>query len=372
MAMKTKPIMSLIAVLFSLWVGTSFAAGRGTPGAVYAMTNDADGNEIIIFDRKANGKLTEVGTIATGGDGSGPGPENNGLDPLGSQGSLVLSQNHRWLLAVNAGSDEISVFKVLRQGLSLVDVVGSGGDFPVSITIYHDLVYVLNNANNASTPPNITAFTLSFRGELTPVAGSTRSLGSGDFAQVGFDPQGNNLIVTDKEDREILVFSLESDGTPSAAPVTTQSSGLVPFGFIFDRRGHLLVSEASGAASSYRILPDNTLQVISASLGNGQVATCWIAGNNRGDIFTSNTGSGTVSAYKLLAGNGSLLLRDATAGAASTPIDMAITVDGRFLYALDPGAGSVHVFRIDRDGGLTDVEIAGAGLSIFANGIAAR
>jgi 6-phosphogluconolactonase len=367
MAMKTKAIMSLIAVLFGLWAGTSFAGGSGTPGAVYAMTNDADGNEIVIFDRKANGKLTEVGTIATGGDGSGPGPENNGLDPLGSQGSLVLSQNHRWLLAVNAGSDEISVFKVLRQGLSLVDVVNSGGDFPVSVTIYHNLVYVLN-----ALTPNITAFTLSFRGELTPLADSTRSLGSGDFAQVGFDPQGNNLIVTDKEDREILVFSLESDGTPSAAPVTSQSSGLVPFGFIFDRRGHLLVSEASGAASSYRILPDDTLQVLSASVGNGQVATCWIAGNNSGDIFTSNTGSGTVSAYKLLAGNGRLLLRDATAGAASTPIDMAITADGRFLYALDPGAGAVHVFRIDRDGGLTDVEIAGAGLSIFANGIAAR
>jgi 6-phosphogluconolactonase (cycloisomerase 2 family) len=366
MAMKTKAILSLIAVLFCLWVGTSFAADRDTPGAVYAMTNAAGGNEIIIFDRKANGELTEVGTIATDGDGSG-----GGLDPLGSQGSLVLSQDHRWLLAVNAGSDEISVFKVLPEGLSLVDVVGSGGDFPVSVTIYHDLVYVLN----ASTP-NITAFTLSFAGELTPVANSTRSLGSGAFAQVGFDPQGNNLVVTDKGEREILVFSLESDGTPSAAPVTTASSGVAPFGFIFDRRGHLLVSEAgSGAASSYRILPDDTLEVISASVPNGEAATCWIAGNKRGDIFTSNTASGSVSAYKLLAGNGRLLLRDPTASVApSSPIDIAITADGRFLYALDPGAGSVHMFRIDRDGGLTDLDAITpvAGLSIFANGIAAR
>ncbi len=364
--MKTKPIMSVIALLLSLWVGTSLAAGRDTPGAVYAMTNAADGNEVIIFDRKANGDLTEVGPIATGGLGSG-----GGLDPLGSQGSLVLSEDHRWLLAVNAGSDEISVFKVLPAGLLLVDVVGSGGDFPVSITIYHDLVYVLN----ASTP-NITAFTLSFAGELTPLAGSTRSLGSGAFAQVGFDPQGNNLVVTDKEDHEILVFSLESDGTPSTTPVTTQSSGLVPFGFIFDRRGHLLVSEAgSGAASSYRILPDDTLDLITPSEPNNQTATCWIAGNKRGDVFTSNTASSTVSAYKLLAGNGRLLLRDEAAyeAAGSRPIDMAITADGRFLYALDPGNGTVHMFRIDRDGGLTDLgAIAGEGLSIFANGIAAR
>jgi 6-phosphogluconolactonase len=363
MAMKTKPIMSLIAVLFGLWVGTSFAAGRGTPGAVYAMTNDAYGNEIVIFDRKANGKLAEVGTIATGGDGSG-----GGLDPLGSQGSLVLSEDHRWLLAVNAGSDQISVFKVFPEGLSLVDVVGSGGDFPVSVTIYHDLVYVLN-----ALTPNITAFTLSFTGELTPIADSIRLLGEGAFAQIGFDPQGNNLVVTDKGEHEILVFSLESDGT-STAPVTTPSSGLAPFGFIFDRRGHLLVSEAgSGAASSYRILLDDTLELLSASVPNGQAATCWIAGNKSGDIFTSNTASGNVSAYKLLAGNGRLLLRDAIAGTAFSPIDMAITADGRFLYALDPGNGAVHMFRIDRDGGLTDLgAIAAVGLDIFANGIAAR
>jgi 6-phosphogluconolactonase (cycloisomerase 2 family) len=56
---------------------------------------------------------------------------------------------------------------------------------------------------------------------------------------------------------------------------------------------------------------------------------------------------------------------------------MAITTDGRFLYALDPdidpGNGTVHMFRIDRDGGLTDLgAIGGEGLSIFANGIAAR
>jgi 6-phosphogluconolactonase len=368
MTMKTKPIMSVIALLLSLWVGTSFAAGRGTPGAVYAMTNADDGNEIVIFNRKANGLLTLVGNIATGGNGSG-----GGLDPLGSQGSLVLSEDHRWLLAVNAGSNQLSVFKVLPEGPSLVHVVSSGGEFPVSVTIYHDLVYVLN-----ALTPNITAFTLSFAGELTPVADSTRSLGSGAFAQVGFDPQGNNLVVTDKGEDQILVFSLESDGTPSAGPVTTTSNGVAPFGFIFDKRGHLLVSEAgSGAASSYRIRPDGTLEVISTSVGNGGIATCWIAGNKRGDIFTSNTGSHTVSAYKLLAGNGRLRLREATAGVASRPIDMAITANGRFLYALDPdedpGNGTVHMFQIDRDGGLTDLgAIAGEGLSIFANGIAAR
>ncbi|MGE5893911.1 MAG: lactonase family protein [bacterium] len=361
--MNKKIFISILTAIVLMISGVSVFASQDV-GAVYAMTNAADGNEIIIFDRNAQGMLTEIGSVPTGGDGSG-----GGLDPLGSQSSLVLSQDKRWLLAVNAGSNEISVFKVLPEGLSLDDVIGSGGDFPVSAAMYHNLVYVLNTGSS----PNITGFTLSHAGELTPITNSTRSLGSGAFAQVGFDPQGGNLVVTDRGEHEILVFSLEKDGTPGAAPVTTPSSGLGPFGFIFDERGHLLVAEAgSGAVSSYSILPDGTLQVISPSVANGQAATCWISGNKRGDVFTSNTGSGTISAYKLTAGNGKLVLRDPTAGSANRPIDQAVTVNGRFLYASDPGNGTVHMFRIKRGGGLTDLGAIAAGLSIFANGIAAR
>ena len=136
-----------------------------------------------------------------------------------------------------------------------------------------------------------------------PLDDSTRSLGSGAFAQVGFDPQGEMLVVTDRGENEILVYQVDRRGLPSMNAAVSMSNGLVPFGFTFDRRGHLLVSEAgSGAASSYRILPDGTLSVISPSVANGQAATCWIMANRRGDVFTANTASGTVSAYQLMAG----------------------------------------------------------------------
>ena len=336
---------------------------KNAVGAVYTMTNDTGGNEVVIFNRDDDGLLTKAGSISTQGTGSG-----GGLDPLGSQGSLVLSEDHRWLLAVNAGSNDISVFQVLPKGLKLVDKANSGGVFPVSLTIFHDLVYVLN-----AKSPNINGFYLSHRGELTPITNSTRSLVGGGFAQVGFDPEGETLVVTDKADSKILVYSVDHDGLPGMNPVTSPSNGITPFGFIFDQWGHLVVVEVTtDAVSSYNVLDNGTLQVISPSVVNGQTAACWIAGNEFGYIFTANPGSSTISAYKIDDRNGKLTLLNGTAGGGNKPLDLAITRNGRFLYALDPANGAIDTFQIESNGSLTNLGTAPGGLSMFAQGVAAR
>ena len=358
--MRNKNTVKLGVVLLFLFLLSLSAIAADTPGAVYTMTNAPDGNEIVVFDRDAKGMLTEIGLIPTGGSGSG-----GGLDPLGSQGSLILSQN--WLLAVNAGSDEISVFRIMPDGLRLTDKVGSEGDFPVSLTIFHDLVYVLNGIS-----ANITGFSLSHQGKLTPMPGSTRSLGSGAFAQVGFDPRGEMLVVTDRGDNEILVYTVGEDGLPGPAPVTSPSNGLGPFGFVFTEQGHLVVSEAgSGSVSSYAILPDGNLQVITPSEANDQLATCWIERNQR-YAFTANTGTSTISAYAVKAGKGNVVLREAVAGHGSSNIDLAITINGLSLCVLNAGDGAVGLFRISSKGTLVDLGVIDAGLSIFAQGVVAR
>jgi 6-phosphogluconolactonase len=358
-------VISTVAAFAKSWDGKDIDRDdRDLAGAVYTMTNATTDNEIVIFNRDDEGFLTKAGSISTGGTGSG-----GGLDPLGSQGSLVLSADHRWLFAVNAGSNEISVFRVLPSGLKLVGKVDSGGIFPVSLTVFHNLVYVLN----AGTSPNITGFYLSHRGQLIPLDDSTRLLGSGGFAQVGFDPEGEMLVITDKTNNGIFVYSVGHGGLPVMNPVISPSNGLVPFGIIFDEWGHLLVAEAgSGAVSSYNILHNGTLKVISPSVANGQAATCWIRANERGNVFTANTGSQNIASYKLTARNGKLALRNATAGFGNRPIDLAITVNGEFLYALDPANGGIDMFQIEPNGSLTDLGTIAGELSIFAQGIAAR
>ena len=189
---------------------------------------------------------------------------------------------------------------------------------------------------------------------------------------MGFDPQGERLVVTDKPGNRILAFSVRRDGTPGMTPAISSSNGLTPFAFVFDEGGHLLVSEAgSGAVSTYKILANGAPQVISPSVANGQTATCWIAAAER-NVFRANPGSKTNSAYALRIGSGEVGLRRAVAGVADNPLDSGITGDARFLYALAPRNGGVHTLRIKRNGSLTDLGVVAAGLSILAQGLAAR
>lgn len=364
--MKLRSLFTALVLVVFTFIGTAFGSNsQDIVGAVYTMTNAADGNQVVVFDRNADGLLTLGGAISTGGLGSGPGPARGGLDSLESQNSLVLTKDKRWLLAVNAGSNEISVFRVKHNGLELAEKADSGGEFPVSIAVFQNLVYVLNAGSH-----NISGFSLGQEGQLIPLADSTRDLGTGGFAQVGFDPLGNNLVVTDRDENEILVFLVDRHGLAAMVPVTSPSIGVAPFAFIFDQQGHLLVAEAgSGAVSSYEIGDDGSLQVISPSVKNDQAATCWIARDHKGSVFTANTGSGTISVYEGIF-NGQLELLDEKAGVGVTPLDIGVSVNGRFLYALDPVAETIDMFEIEADGSLINLGTIADGLSIFAQGIA--
>jgi 6-phosphogluconolactonase (cycloisomerase 2 family) len=294
------------------------------------------------------------------------------VDPLGSQGSLVLSRDGRWLLAVNAGSDEISAFRVTPDGVMLTDTVSSGGVFPSSLALDGNLLYVLNAGTNGGSP-NIAGFRLSHGGELMPIAGATRALGAGAYSQVGFDPLGRVLVITQRDTNRIHVFPVDKDGVPGSTATTSPSVGNAPFGFDFDRRGHLLVSEAgTGSVTSYEIEADGTLRVISPMVVNGQAATCWLVGDGSRFAYTANTASSTLSAYGVHNGSGRLSLIEAVAGTGDLPIDLATSVDGRFLYAVNAGPGTVGAFRMNPDGSLTDLGTTGGLPAIHAQGIAAR
>jgi 6-phosphogluconolactonase len=323
------------------------AAPENPAGTLYTLSNAASGNEVLVYDRAADGSLSFQRSYATGGFGSGAG--------LGSQSSVILSKNNQWLFAVNAGSNEISVFAVNAKGLELVDIVNSGGNLPVSVTTYKDWLYVLNAGGSG----NISGFSIGQDGSLTSLADSTQPVSNGGvgaapgLAQISFSSDGSTLVVTEKTTNLIDTYQVE-DGLASA-PVTHPSSGAVPFGFAFDRHGHAIVSEASGAVSSYEI-DRNGFNVISPSVGTTQVAACWIAISKNGKFaYTTNAGSGSVSNFQIGA-DGSLTLLNPTAaqtGVGSSPIDMAFSVNGQYLYVLAGGAHTINIFRMASDGDLT-------------------
>jgi 6-phosphogluconolactonase len=349
--------------ILAVAAGPAAAAGRKV---VYTSTNAAAGNAVLAFARAGDGSLRPAGSFATGANGTGSG--------LGNQGAIASSRGGRFLYVVNAGSDSISTFVVHPRRLVLVGSIASGGDQPISLTTHGNLLYVLNAGSGT-----IAGFSGARQGNLSPLSRSEAPIAGSGPAEIRFSPDGNVLAVTDKNSNTIDTFALGRNGRPGPA-VSHPSIGEEPFGFGFDKRGHLIVSEAFGGAvgasavSSYSVSPSGALGVISPSVADHQTAACWIAISPNGRVaYTSNTGSGSISSYQV-GQDGSLQLLDQVAadtGAASAPADLAESRSGRFLSALLPGADSVASYRVGAGGSLQLVDQVG-GVPGSATGLAAR
>jgi 6-phosphogluconolactonase len=343
------------------------AGSSGTAGAVYTSTNSPAGNAVVIFSREANGTLAPAGIVPTGGLGTGAG--------LGSQGAVVHSENQRWLFVVNAGSNDVSVFAINGSGLSLAGRTPSGGIRPVSVTVYKDLVYVLNAGSDS-----ITGFRLSPDGTLTELVGSTRPLSGTDTgaAQVQFTPDGRVLVVTERATNLIDTFAVGPDGMASG-PQVWPSAGTVPFGFAITKDNVVVVSEAGArATSSYRVAPDGTLTSVSPSVGAQPqlLAACWVVATKNGKFaYTANAGSAAISGFSI-DHDGSLTLLDAdgitgATGPGSGPIDMALSHNSQFLYVLSNRNMTIVAFGVNPDGSLTPLGSMTDGLMAGAVGLAA-
>jgi 6-phosphogluconolactonase (cycloisomerase 2 family) len=337
------------------------------PGAVYVLTNQQP-NSVLVYARAVDGSLTPSGSFLTGGMGAG-----TGADPLGSQGSLVLGQHHQLLFAVNAGSNDLSVFRVNGLNLELIDREPSGGTMPVSVAVHGGLLYVLN----AGGTPNIQGFLVNPCGQLEQLAGSAQSLAGGagsSPAQVSFSPNGDVLMVTEKNTNQIDTWAVDDDGFAHDQTVT-QSSGATPFGFAFAHRDFAIVSEAGpSAVSSYDVDVDAQARLITGTLTDGGKANCWVVvTKNQHYAFTTNTGTGTISSY-LISPDGVLALLNAVAantGTGTAPIDMALSNNSHFLYVREATKGMVDGFRVESDGSLTPLNSA-PGVPAGAQGVAAR
>jgi len=344
-------------------LAASAVAGANAPGAVYALTNQAAGNAVAVFARAADGTLVPAGAVATGGTGTGSG--------LGSQGALALSDDGGWLFTVNAGSNDVSVFRVgpPPAGLSLASRTPSGGTQPISLTVRGNLLYVLN----AGGEGNIAGFVVGSDGRLGAIAGSARPLSGPAVgpAQVSFSPDGRSLVVTEKATNLLDIYAVGADGVTSG-PTSVASAGGTPFGFAFGHRDNLFVSEAAGSASSYILGSGGEVVPVSGAVVTHQGAPCWLVATKDGRfIYTANAQGGSISGF-VVETDGSIGLLDAdgaTALVGRGATDMAVSVNSRYLYQLV--GGIVLAFRIQADGHLAPVGTVG-GLPAGTVGLAAR
>jgi 6-phosphogluconolactonase (cycloisomerase 2 family) len=302
-----------------------------------------------------------------------------------------------------------------------------------------DLLYVLNaggpeiaicnNQPASANTPNITGFTVDKLGRMRPIPNSTQSIDPGpasasggescsaasaagfsgltgapaaDFqcglnppsfprspAQVRFTPGGHQLVVTVKGTSTIYVFHVNEDGIAEDPEITQATLPALPsfFGFTFDHRGNMLVTElfgsatsipkgGAGALSSFHVDRDGDLHAISSHVDDGGTAACWIALEPLTGRFAyvANNLSASISSYSVGFG-GAVTLLNGTAASGAGPNDLAIATENgsSFLYAVDAGSGTVGAFQINLiDGSLSGLS-GGGGLPAgrSAQGVAA-
>jgi 6-phosphogluconolactonase (cycloisomerase 2 family) len=286
---------------------------------------------------------------------------------------LTYDAEHALLFAVNAGSNTMSVFAVHGDHLRLQQVVPSFGQFPVSVAVHDDLVYVLN----ARAGGSVQGYGIFFN-YLLPIPGSSRPLGLNPTAtpefvntpgQVAFTPDGSQLVVTTKANGSSNdVFGVHHFGLLDPTPVVNAEPGAVPFAVTFDRADNLVVTEAgTNAVATFDLHHNGTLTPITAVL-TAQMATCWIVGAN-GQFYTSNAGSASVTRFQSNPGGGLTLLGNTSTDAGS--VDAAATPNGHSLYVQTGGNGIVDEFRINGDGSLTAIGSVTVPNSIGGEGIVA-
>jgi 6-phosphogluconolactonase len=319
------------------------------PGAVYTLTNGADANAVIAFRRATDGSLTRIGTFATGGKGVG-----GTIDPLVSQYSVILDEDHRSLFAVDAGSNQVTTFHVNDHGgLTRIGSVSSHGVRPISLATHGHLLYVLNTGDNT-----LSGFLVIGNAILLPLSHSTRSLadGANGAAAIRFTQDGRHLIVSERVSNRFEVFPVQFDGR-LGAPVVSAASGGASFGFDVTSRNQPIVSETQGSLSSYALASSGALTPITASISTGGAAACWVTITESGKFaYTTNAGSNFVAGFSLDNGGHLVALnpggKTGDVGAGATPIDLD-HVESKFLYTLEAGRGTIGGFVIHRDGSLT-------------------
>jgi 6-phosphogluconolactonase len=333
------PRIRAVTVVLAFAVGFLLLAANAmaSNGALYTQTNDPSGNTVQRFDRAADGSLTPVGTFATGGIG---------LASLGGrQGAVMLSGDGRYLYAVNAGSDSVSVFRVGHHRTRLIDTVSSRGAAPASVAEFHRHVYVLNSGGT----PSVTAYWRLRDGSLWPIATRSLAAGANGAAQVSVSPDGESLVVSERLANRLETLALDRFGRP-AAPVVTASSGAVPFGFGISRQGTIVVSEAGASTvSSYRLALGGALRTITGSLAVGQGAACWVAVSPIGRFAYTGNAAGGISGFAI-GRDGSLTAIGNTL--LASPRDLAFDASGRYLQVVGSG-GQVTSYRVGNDGSLT-------------------
>ncbi|MBA3913529.1 MAG: beta-propeller fold lactonase family protein [Acidobacteriales bacterium] len=366
-----------VAVLLALAFVATPGSAVAQSGFVYTSTNDPAGNQVLGWTRATNGALTAMpgSPFATQGTG------NNHNIP--AQGTLAFSPGYKFLFVANPGSNDVSAFSVATNGnltfINRVTTAVNGGTTPKSVAVSPNgkYLYAVNGVHS-----NIIGYTIGANGSLTAIPNSSRALSSTtnfvEPCQVSFTPTGNFIVVTEIATSKIDLYKFNNTTGLAGTIRVNASAGAAPFGFGYDKGGHLIVSEmVNSTVSTYTINSDGTLTIISNQVPDNGLQACWIAVTTNRNFpqqyaFATDTLSHTIGAYGVNP-DGSITLLSSTPlpQGVLSPTDEGLSQDSKFLYIRDGNSFNLTGWAVGSDGSVTNISTVG-GLPQNGLGMIAR
>lgn len=355
------------------------------------LTSTQTAPDVITYSISSSGALTELS--AQGVDG------NQGEALAIATGTKAVAYTPKFAYLTNEIDQTIGEYTINDSTGALTAVSGSpisdtNGPFAVAATPSGAFVYTANfNSNtNAYTVSEYSVNASS--GALTLVSGSPIT-GFGSVIGLAVDPTSSYVLIVDGKNQLVDTYSINATTgaltflTSAATPNTlSQAITLDPTGTLVEfissssvdyyrSNAGTLVALAGAASSSpplavasdqssqYAFVTDGTANVIatyaapalgtaplsSVATGNGPVAV--LAEPSGKYVYVANQDDGTVSAYSLNTSTGALTAIGTAISAAAGTNWLAVSNDGKYLYATDGGAALVSIYSIGSTGALT-------------------
>jgi len=351
----------------------------GIAGAVFFMTNEANGNFIVSSAIGADGKITPTQATYTGGKGGhGQSAGDAGPDPLFTQDSIKVGGS--FVFAVNAGSNSLSMFKINEANPTDIRLIGmpvdTQGEFPVAVAFSQKMN--MTCVVNGGAVDGVACFKVDESKGLIPVPNSNRTLSLKQTTPPTGPPNTVSDIIFNEDETKLLVsikgipptpgrisaFDVNPvDGSLSETSVdsTPAQGGIVPFSMTnIPGKNAVLNTDAAVGFAVYDFSKGANDSATSSIIPiEGQGATCWSNFSPKtGTFFLTDIVTSTVTEVKVddnLAGS---IVKQYPLAAGSGTIDNAIaTINGNdFLYVLSANVTSIDVMSLPAAGQATTLQ----------------
>lgn len=327
--------------------------GMQAAGHLYIQTNEIK-NALIHYARQADGAITEVERIPTGGAGSGVYKPISGQESapnaFEAAGSVLVTADRRFLFTTNGGDNSVSSFTVGEDGkLTLVDVKRTGNIVTGRSGTAKSLAYSAASGTlfvlHSFGPDHVRLMSVDAEGRLTARAEGYTVNTPQKLRRV------STMVVLSPDEKFLVVgttFDQPADANPDGSPIlwadqpdgskkSVASNAPDPDGIVVfpvQQDGSLgmgLFQDGGGGSPFYPAFlhhrPDRF--VIGYAVADG-VALATL--NERGEI-----------------GTGPVVKIDTSAGLPSELCWLAVSPDDKWVYATNFGYSNISCFRIDGD-----------------------